>query len=224
MPCTHRNRGPSQAACGFWPWSAMRTSTWTWPWGCIGAAHHPEAHHRRAVFGDKARDDRVVGTLVRPDLVRMSLSRSEIRATVLQRNAGARHHHTGAESHVVRLDHRHHHSRGIGGGEIHGAPLRGCRRRPALPASGRSVPRAASGIPCPAGVLGAAACGRCRRHRPARRRKPASALRSADARCRRNRLAARTYRSAPGFPARSGPRSPGRWAVSRGWCSRGRFR
>src|SRR5271169_2685339 len=73
------------------------------------ATHHTEAHHRGAVFGDKAGDDRVVRPLVRPDLIRMPVSRSEIRAAILQRNAGAWHHHTGAEAHVVRLDHRHHH-------------------------------------------------------------------------------------------------------------------
>ena len=53
------------------------------PLGLHGAAHHAEAHHRRPVLRDKARDDRVVGTLVRPDLVRMSLSHSEIRAPIL---------------------------------------------------------------------------------------------------------------------------------------------
>src|SRR5271166_3543531 len=36
------------------------------------AAHHSEAHHRGAVFGDKARNDRVVRTLVGPDPVRMA--------------------------------------------------------------------------------------------------------------------------------------------------------
>jgi len=57
-----------------------------------GAAHHPEAHHRSTVLGQKTRDDGVVRPLTRSYLVRMPLLHSKIRAAVLQRDPGAGHH------------------------------------------------------------------------------------------------------------------------------------
>src|SRR5262249_59219578 len=62
------------------------------------AAHHAEAHHGLAVPGDEARDDRLVGALLRPDLVRMTLLQHKGRAAVLQRDAGARNDDPRAEA------------------------------------------------------------------------------------------------------------------------------
>src|SRR6185503_6263861 len=85
------------------------------------AAHHAERHHRLPVARDEARDDRLVGTLRRPDAVRVAGLHDEGRAAVLQRDAV--HDDAGAEAHVIRLDHRHHHAARVGGGEIHRAAL-----------------------------------------------------------------------------------------------------
>ena len=88
-----------------------------------GAAHHAEAHDGLAVLGDEARDDGLVGALLRRDLVGVARGVHEGGAAVLQRHAGARHDDAGAEAHVVRLDQRHHHAARVGGGEVHGAAL-----------------------------------------------------------------------------------------------------
>src|SRR5260221_6272092 len=56
-----------------------------------GAAHDAEAHHRLAVAGEEAGDDRLVRTLGRPDAVRMAGLNDERRAPVLQLEAV--HHH-----------------------------------------------------------------------------------------------------------------------------------
>ena len=45
----------------------------------------------------------------------------EARAAVVQRDAGARHHHAGAEAAVVRLDVRHHAALGVGRAQVDGA-------------------------------------------------------------------------------------------------------
>src|SRR5688572_20755532 len=87
-----------------------------------GAAHHAEAHHRLAVAGDEAGDDRLVRPLRRADAVRMAGLDDEGRAAVLQGDAVD--HHARAEAHVVGLDHRHHHAARVGGGEIHRAAPR----------------------------------------------------------------------------------------------------
>ena len=75
------------------------------------------------------------GRLLGPTWFGCPWCHSEIRAAVLQRDAGARHHHAGAEAHVVGLDHRHHDARGVGGGEIHRSAARcpGRRRLGAVP-------------------------------------------------------------------------------------------
>ncbi len=81
-----------------------------------GAAHDAEAHDRRAVPGDEAGNDRLVGALFRPDAVRMPRLQHERRAAVLQRHAVDD--HAGAEPHEVRLDERHHHAARVCRGEI----------------------------------------------------------------------------------------------------------
>src|SRR6266545_5099766 len=87
-----------------------------------GAAHHAEAHHRPAVFRDKAGNDGLVRALAGPDAVGVARLEHEVTAAVLQRDAF--HHDSRAEAHEVRLDEGDHHAGGISRGEVHGAAFR----------------------------------------------------------------------------------------------------
>ena len=86
------------------------------------AAHHAEAHLRRAVgIHRKSRHDGVRRPLARAHLVGMAGLQHEAVAAVLQADAGARHHHARAEAHVVALDERDHHAAGVGAAQVHRA-------------------------------------------------------------------------------------------------------
>src|SRR6266513_1214446 len=87
-----------------------------------GAAHHAEAHHRPAVFRDKARNDGLVRALAGSDAIGMARLEYEVAAAVLQRDAF--HHDSRAEAHEVRLDEGDHNARRIGRGEVHRAAFR----------------------------------------------------------------------------------------------------
>ena len=87
-------------------------------------AHHAEGADGSAVSHEKARDDRVVGALAgTQDVCRRGIER-EVRAAVLQRDAGAVHDDAGAEAHIVRLDIRDHVPLAVGAAEIDRSALR----------------------------------------------------------------------------------------------------
>ena len=65
------------------------------------ASHDAEAHHRRAVAHQKARDDGVEGPLAAGHHIGMLGVQAETVAAVLQADAGARHDHARAEAHVM---------------------------------------------------------------------------------------------------------------------------
>src|SRR6185295_10515088 len=88
-------------------------------------AHHAETHEGLIALRRKRRDDCMEWTFAWPYLVGMSGRKYKTRTAILHRDARVRHHHTGAETHVVRLDVRNHPPVRIGGFEIHGAGLRG---------------------------------------------------------------------------------------------------
>ena len=70
------------------------------------AAHHAEAQPRLAVFVGHGRDDRVVGTLARRELVGMAFFEREQRAAVLEHHACTRYDHARAEVVEDRVDER----------------------------------------------------------------------------------------------------------------------
>ena len=82
------------------------------------AAHHAKAHHRLAVFGEEAGNDRLERPLARRHAIGVVRVEREAIAAVLQRHAPLRDHDARAEAHVVALDEGDHHAGGIGGSEI----------------------------------------------------------------------------------------------------------
>jgi len=86
------------------------------------AAHHAERPHRRAVTGQEAGDDGVVGPLARCQGVGVARVQVEVMAPVVQRHACARHHHAAAEAHVVALDQADHVALAVCRREVHRTP------------------------------------------------------------------------------------------------------
>ncbi len=56
--------------------------------------------------------------------IRMFGIKHKAAAAVLQTDASIRHHHARSKPHIVRLNKRHHHAAGIGGGEVNSPALR----------------------------------------------------------------------------------------------------
>ena len=72
------------------------------------AAHDAERSDRPVVLHQKARDDRVVGALAGHQAIDVVRIQREIRASVLQCDAGSVNHDPGSESHIVGLNVGHH--------------------------------------------------------------------------------------------------------------------
>ena len=119
-----RQRGASSALCGSRPWSSIEDTTWRWPCGCISPPITPKRTHRSPVAGEEPGNDRMPRTLATRRLVAMSGLQGEARSAVLERDPRVRHHHAGAEPHVVRLDVAHHHAVAVRRAEVHGPAAR----------------------------------------------------------------------------------------------------
>src|SRR5215467_14443681 len=70
----------------------------------IVPTHHPERHHRAAVFDQHRRDDRVKGPLPRCDCVRMVRGQHKSGAAVLQQHTALRREYAGAKAREQRID------------------------------------------------------------------------------------------------------------------------
>ena len=104
-PGSTRKRGASLIACGFWPNTARRAIICTWPCACIEPPITPSA-----ITGSPPRVTKpgmmvCSGFLFGADAIGVARRQREALAAVVQADAGARHHHAGAEAAVVRLDH-----------------------------------------------------------------------------------------------------------------------
>ena len=88
------------------------------------AAHDAERRKRRAILREESGNDRVERPLAAPDLVRVAALEREPDTAILQADAGTRNDDARAESHVVRLDQRHHHPGCVGGAQVNGAAVR----------------------------------------------------------------------------------------------------
>ena len=93
------------------------------------AAHDAKWAHGRAVLGQEARDDGVVGPFARRQAVRVGRIEREIVAAVLQRNAGAGHHQARTKAHVIALDKGHHVAIAVGRAQVNRAAARRLTRR-----------------------------------------------------------------------------------------------
>ena len=181
------------------------------------SSHHAERRQRRAVARDEARNDRVERPLAAADFVRMIALERKAGAAILQADAGARHDDAGSESHVVRLDQRHHHAGLVGCAKVHGAAARRLAGTDTIArARDRSVARVRADSRVEQCLRRRRSSSRRRSHSDARRRTRASSLRSADAGWRPNRRAARRCRTTAACRAPSAPQCLVRSAESRG--------
>ena len=92
--------------------------------GLHEAAHHAKRPHRPAALGEKARNDGVVRPLAGGQAVGVLGLQREVVAPVVQANAGARHHHARAKTHVIALDERDHVALAVGSAQVHRAAAR----------------------------------------------------------------------------------------------------
>ena len=123
MPALKRQRGASQAACGSWPWSSMRTSVCRWPCGCMLPPITPKLICGWPSLVRNAGMMVWNGRLPGPTTLGLSRVEREAVAAVLQADAVLGHDHAGAEAHVVALDEADHHAALVGRGEVDRAAL-----------------------------------------------------------------------------------------------------
>src|SRR4030095_16451445 len=95
-----------------------------------------ERRQRCAILREETGNDRVERPLAAGNLVRVSALEREPDAAILQADAGIWNDDAGAESHVVRLDQRHHHPGCVGRAQVNrsaGGRLAGAEVLRALP-------------------------------------------------------------------------------------------
>ena len=80
------------------------------PLGLHVAAHHTKAHNRFSVFGDESGYDGLVRSFIAGDLIRMSFLKRKSEAAILKTDPGSGDNNAGAETHIVRLNKRNHHT------------------------------------------------------------------------------------------------------------------
>lgn len=84
-------------------------------------AHHAERAERHAVLAEETGNDGVEGLLARLQAIHVVRIEAELGAAVLQGDAGAGHHHAGAEAVVVALDERDQVALLVATGQVHRA-------------------------------------------------------------------------------------------------------